>query len=126
MLGIARVRLEERDVEFFTLGTSEPVSRFALAPGGERAYALYSEIGEYEFWEFDLAGRATRAATAIRGPAAHGTPGERRWREALRAHVAGNTIDVYDAESFELLRTVEFDEDMTLGNVVVIPGPAAQ
>jgi hypothetical protein len=33
---------------------------------------------------------------------------------------AGNTIDVYDAETFELLRTVEFDADM-LGTVV-IPG----
>ena len=37
-------------------------------------------------------------------------------------HVAGNTIDVYDAETFSLMRTVEFDEDMTLGNVAIVPG----
>jgi hypothetical protein len=39
-------------------------------------------------------------------------------------HVAGNTIDVYDARTLEKLRTVELDEDMTLGNVVVVPGGA--
>jgi len=45
--------------------------------------------------------------------------------EKLYVHTAGNTIDVYDAGSFELMRTVEFEADMTLGNIVVIPGPAA-
>jgi hypothetical protein len=40
-------------------------------------------------------------------------------------HVAGNTIDIYDTTTFQRLRTVEFDADMTLGNVVVVPGPAA-
>ena len=38
----------------------------------------------------------------------------------LFVHVAGNTIDVYDSETFELLRTVELDDDMT--GVAVIPG----
>lgn len=124
MLGIARVRLEEQDVDFFTLGTSEPVGDFTLAPGGEKAYGLYSEIGRYEFWEFDLVGRrlARRAAFAGRPRMGLDVSAD---GEKLYVHVAGNTIDVYDASTFELLRTVEFDEDMTLGNVVVIPGPAA-
>ena len=39
----------------------------------------------------------------------------------IYVHVAGNTIDVYDAETYSLLRTVEFDEDMTLGNIAIIP-----
>ena len=39
----------------------------------------------------------------------------------LYVHIAGNTIDVYDAETFSLLRTVEFDEDMTLGYRAIIP-----
>jgi hypothetical protein len=42
--------------------------------------------------------------------------------QKVYVYVAGNTIDVYDATTFELTRTVEFDEDMTLGNVVVVPG----
>ncbi|HUF75894.1 MAG TPA: hypothetical protein VMM35_06430 [Longimicrobiales bacterium] len=121
MLGIAHVRLAEREVEFYTLGTSEPVRNFTLAPGGAKGYGLYSEIGEYEFWEFDLverrlAGRHTFAGRPRMGldVSADG--------EKLYVHVAGNTIDVYDARTFEKLRTVEFDEDMTLGNVVIVPG----
>jgi hypothetical protein len=42
----------------------------------------------------------------------------------LYIYNAGNTIDVYDAESFDLVRTVELDADMTA--FVVLPGPAAR
>lgn len=123
MLGIAEVRLAELDVDFFTLGESEPVGDFALAPGGERAYALYSEIGRYEFWEFDLEGRRLAARHPFPGRPRMGLQASADG-EKLYVHVAGNTIDIYDTGSFDLLRTVEFDEDMVLGNVVVIPGAA--
>ena len=119
MMGISRVRLAEQQVDFFTLGTAEPVGRFTLAPGGEKGYALYSEVGRYEFWEFDLvAERVTRR---------HPFPGRPRMGlqvsadgQKLYVHVAGNTIDVYDAATFELLRVVELDEDMT--GVAIVPG----
>ncbi len=121
LMGISTVRLSEKEVEFFTLGPSEPVGRFALAPGGEKGYALYATVGQYEFWEFDLVNqRVSRRAPFAGRPrmgldvSADGTK--------LYVHVAGNTIDVYDAETFELMRTVEFDEDMTLGNVAIVPG----
>jgi hypothetical protein len=39
--------------------------------------------------------------------------------DKLYVYVAGNTIDVYDSATFELLRTVEFDEDMT--GVFILP-----
>ncbi len=123
MLGIAQVRLAEREVDFYTLGATAPVGNFSLAPGGTKAYALYSEIGHYEFWEFDLAERRLAGR--------HSFPGRPRMGlrvsadgQKLYVHVAGNTIDVYDVRTFERLRTVEFDEDMTLGNVVVVPGAA--
>lgn len=117
MMGISRVRLADREVDFYTLGTSEPVGSFTLAPGGDKAYALYSEIGRYEFWEFDLVNRRVSRRQPFEGRprmalevSADG--------EKLYVHNAGNTIDVYDAATFELLRTVEFDEDTT-GSVVV-------
>lgn len=119
MLGIAQVRLGEKEVDFFTLGPSEPVSSFALAPGGERAYALYSTVGRYEFWEFDIPGqRVVRKVPFMGRPrmslqvSADG--------EHLYIYRAGNTIDVYDVESFELLRSVEFDADMI--TTAVVPG----
>lgn len=124
MLGIGRVRLEDRDVDFFTLGTSEPVGNFVLAPGGEAAYALYTEIGRYEFWEFDLTEQRLLRRVPFAGRPRMGLDVSADG-EKVYVHVAGNTIDVYGVDSFELLRTVEFDEDMTLGNVAIVPGDSS-
>jgi len=122
MMGVSRVRLEDREVEFFTLGTSEPVGRFTLAPGGEKAYALYSEIGRYEFWEFDLVNERVSRRQPFSGRPRMGLQVSADG-EKLFVYVAGNTIDVYDARTFDLLRTVSFDEDMT--DVEIIPGPTS-
>ena len=117
MMGIARVRLTDEEVDFFTLGPSEPVNQFALAPGGQKAYALYSTVGQYEFWEFDMG-----AQRVVRRQPFAGRP-----RMSLRVSAdgekvyvygAGPTIDVYDAETLELLRTVEFDTDIGMSSVV--------
>jgi hypothetical protein len=124
MLGIAQVRLAEREVEFYTLGTSEPVRNFTLAPGGAKGYGLYSDVGHYEFWEFDLVERRLAGRHPFAGRPRMGLQASVDG-EKLYVHVAGNTIDVYDARTFEKLRTVELDEDMTLGNVVVVPGRVA-
>lgn len=119
MMGIAEVRLADQEVDFYTLGPSEPVGSFTLAPDRRKAYALYTEIGHYEFWEFDLEGRRVARKQPFAG----------RPRMSLHVSVdgerlfifrAGNTIDVYDADTFELMRTVTFDEDM-LG-VAIVPG----
>jgi hypothetical protein len=124
MLGIAEVRLAEREVDFYTLGASEPVRNFTLAPGAQRGYALYSDIGHYEFWEFDLADRRLARRQPFEGRPRMGLQVSADGQK-LYVHVAGNTIDVYDTATLTKLRTVEFDEDMTLGNVVVVPGGVA-
>jgi len=118
MLGIARARLDERQVEFYTLGTSESVGNFFLAPGGQKAYALQQQIGRYEFWEFDLAARRLARRQPFDGRprmslavSADGTK--------LYIYGAGNTIDVHDATTFERLRTVTFDEDHR--GAVIVP-----
>jgi DNA-binding beta-propeller fold protein YncE len=121
LIGIARARLSEKEIDFFTVGPSEPLRGFALAPNGEKAYALYQTIGEYEFWEFDLVAQTLARRVPFAGRARMGLDVSADGTK-LYVHVAGNTIDVYDAETYALLRTVEFDEDMTLGNVAVIPG----
>ena len=121
MMGIARVDLAAQDVDFYTLGPSEPVS-FQLAPGGRKGYGLRSEIGFYEFWTFDLEGRRVESRVEFPGrprmalqPSSNG--------ELLYIYNAGNTIDVYDAETHELLRTVWLDADMT--RFILVPGMAA-
>ena len=121
MMGIARVDLAAQDVDFYTLGPSEPVS-FQLAPGGRKGYGLRSEIGFYEFWTFDLEGRRVESRVEFPGrprmalqPSSNG--------ELLYIYNAGNTIDVYDAETHELLRTVWLDADMT--RFILVPEMAA-
>jgi DNA-binding beta-propeller fold protein YncE len=120
LVGIAKVRLSEKEVDFFTVGPAEPLRGFALAPGGEKAYALYQMIGEYEFWEFDLVEQTLSRRVPFAGRPRMGIDVSADGTKVY-VHVAGNTIDVYDAETFSLLRTVEFDEDMTLGNLAIIP-----
>lgn len=119
MMGIAEVRLADQEVDFYTLGPSEPVGSFTLAPSRDRAYALYSSIGRYEFWEFDLEGRRVARKVPFSGRPRMSlqvsADGER-----LFIYRAGNTIDVFDAASFEHLRTVAFDEDMI--GVAIVPG----
>jgi DNA-binding beta-propeller fold protein YncE len=124
MLGIATVRLADKDVDFFTLGPTEPLRGFALAPGGKKAYALYSEIGRYEFWEFDLDGKRVSKRQPFAGRPRMGLQVSADGKK-LYVYVAGNTIDVYDATTFQKLHTVTFDEDMTLGNAVIVPGPTS-
>jgi hypothetical protein len=43
----------------------------------------------------------------------------------LYVHVAGNTIDVYDANTFRKLRTAEFDADMTQMTLIPTRAPGA-
>lgn len=118
MMGIATVRLAEKEVDFYTLGPTEPMRGFALAPDGRKAYALLSEVGHYEFWEFDLEGRRVSRRVPFAGRPRMGLRVSHDGSK-LYVYVAGNTIDVYDAATFELLRTVTFNEDMT--GVDVLP-----
>ena len=87
--------------------------------GGEKAYALYETVGRYEFWEFDLVSERVTRRQPFEGRPRMGlrvsADGEK-----LYVFIAGNTIDVYDTGTLELLRTVAFDEDMRPS--VVIPG----
>ena len=118
MMGIARVRLSEKEVDFYTLGESEPVGNFSLAPGGDKAYGLFTQIGEYEFWEFDLVNRRVSKRVPFAGrprmSLAVSADGER-----LFVYNAGNTIDVYDSTTLEFVKQIVFDEDTT--TEVVIP-----
>ena len=90
-----------------------------LAPGGRKAYGLYSEIGRYEFWEFDLEGeRVTRNQPFAGRPRMNLRVSADS--EKLYIYAAGSTIDVYDASTFELLRVVDLAADMR--GSAVIPG----
>lgn len=120
IMGIGRVNLVARSVEFHPLGPAEGLS-FAMAPDRKRGYGLLQQIGRFEFWTFDL--EQKKLLTRI--------PFEGRPRMSLRVSSngkllyifqAGATIDVYDASTYKYLRTIEMDADQTT-NLFVLPRP---
>jgi hypothetical protein len=118
ILGIARVQLAERTVDFFTLG---PVETFqlAMAPGGRMAYGVHSDVGDWQLWTFDLEGRKV-----VRRERFAGRPRMRMMTSSdgalLYIFQAGNTIDVYDAATYRHLRTITLDADTTT-DLFVLP-----
>ena len=122
-MGIGRVNLAAKSVDFYTLGPSTPTS-FTLAPGRKIAYGLFEDIGKFEFWKFDLEHRKLAGRTEFKG----------RPRMALKTssngkvlyiYQAGNTIDLYDAETYQYLRTITLDGDMTTDLFVLPTSPGA-
>ena len=117
IMGIARVNLAEREFDFFTLGPSRGVS-FRLAPGGRKGYGLVQQIGNYEIWTFDLEGRRVESRQRFAGRPRMSLEVSSNG-ELLYIYNAGSTIDVYDADTYEFLRTVAYDADMT--SFIMIP-----
>jgi hypothetical protein len=123
MMGIARVNLAEKKVDFYTIGPSTGVS-FAMAPNRKVAYGLFEDIGRYEFWKFDLEHRKFAGRTEFKGRPRMGLKTSSNGK-VLYIYVAGNTIDLYDADTYQYLRTITLDGDMTT-ELFVFPSPPAQ
>ncbi len=123
MMGIARVNLAAKSVDFYTLGPSTGVS-FAMAPNRKMAYGLFEDIGRYEFWKFDLEHRKFAGRTEFKGRPRMGLKTSSNGK-VLYIYVAGNTIDLYDAETYQYLRTITLDGDMTT-DLFVFPNTPAQ
>lgn len=122
IMGVARVNLTEKKVDFYALGPQTFVS-FSLAPDRKKAYGLHQEVGRYEFWTFDLVKRRVASRQEFPGrprmsvkPSSNG--------KVLYIYQAGNTIDLYDASNYQYLRTLALDADMTT-DLYVMPRTAA-
>lgn len=114
LLGIGRINLSRRSVDYFPLGPAEQGIRmnFALTPDHATGYILVQSIDRYEMWIVDMAGH--RVTKKI--------PFEGRPRMAVRTSSngkvlyifeAGNTIDYYNAADFTFIKTLTLDTDMT-------------
>ena len=118
LMGIARIDLAERDVDFYTLGPDEPLSSFSLAPDRRKAYAVLKRIGHYEIWTFDLVERRVERREVFEGrprmSLAVSTNGQ-----LLYVHQAGATIDLHEASTYRYLRTIDLGGDMT--NLFLVP-----
>jgi hypothetical protein len=118
LTGIARMDLAARTFDFWTVGPARPLRAFSLAPGRKKAHALLQEIGSYELWTFDLVGRRLEKRTPFAGrprmDMAVSSNGQ-----VLYVYGAGNTIDLFDAQSHRFLRTVTLDFEVT--HIFVFP-----
>ncbi len=119
MMGVGRVNLAAKSVDFYTLGPSNGVS-FTMAPGRKVAYGLFEDIGRYEFWKFDLEHRTFAGRTEFKGRPRMGLKTSSNGK-VLYIFVAGNTIDLYDAETYQYLRTITIEGDMTTDLFVMPP-----
>jgi hypothetical protein len=119
MMGVGRVNLAAKSVDFYTLGPSTALS-FTMAPGRKAAYGLYEDIGRYEFWKFDLEHRKFAGRTEFKGRPRMGLKTSSNGK-VLYIYVAGNTIDLYDAETYQYLRTITIEGDMTTELFVLPP-----
>ena len=121
IMGIGRVNLGAKSVDFHPIGPAEFVS-FAMAPDRKRGYGLLQQIGRYEFWTFDLEQKKLQNRMEF--------PGRPRMNLRVSSNgrliyvfQAGATIDVYQADTFKYLRTIEMNADQTT-NLFVLPRPA--
>ena len=121
LMGIARVNLNAKSMDFWALGPARQVG-FSLAPDRKRAYGLLQDVGRYEFWTFDLEHHklGTKSEFAGRPRMALRTSSNGK---VLYVYQAGNTIDLYEAGTHTYLRTITLDADETTELFVV---PAEQ
>ena len=118
LMGIARINLAERDVDFYTLGPDEPLSSFSLAPDRRKAYAVLKRIGHYEIWTFDLEGRRVERREVFEGRPRMSLAVSTNGR-LLYVHQAGATIDLHEASTYRYLRTIDLGGDMS--NLFLVP-----
>lgn len=118
LMAIGRVNLVGKSVDVTPVGPAEGVG-FTMAPDRKRGYGLLQQIGRYEFWAFDVEQRKLIGRTPFTG----------RPRMALRVSSngrllyvfqAGATIDVYEAATYKLLRTIQMTADQTT-NLFILP-----
>lgn len=124
IMGIGRVNLTARTLDFQPIGPAENVSPFAQSPDRKRAYGITQEIGNYEFWTFDLEKNAVLMRTKFEGRPRLGLRPSTNGK-VFYVYVAGATLDVYEAATHKYLRTIWLGGDQTT-ELFVFPGtPAA-
>ena len=122
MMGVARINLVKKDLEFYTIGPAGGVN-FVLGPDKKRAYGLESAVGRYQFWTFDLEQRKVVSRAEFEGRPRMSLKTSSNGK-VLYIYNAGNTIDLYDAATYKYMRTITLDGDVTTG-FYVVPRQAA-
>ena len=119
-MGIGRVDLTARKLDFQPLGPASNVAPFAQAPDRKRGYGISQDIGDYEFWTFDLENNKVLMRTKFEGRPRMGIRVSTNGK-VFYVYVAGATLDVYDTATHKYLRTIWLGGDQTT-ELYVFPG----
>jgi hypothetical protein len=123
MVGVGRINLVKKELDFYTVGPAGGGVNFVLAPDRKRAYGLESAVGRYQFWTIDLEQRRVIQRAEFDGRPRMSLKTSSNGR-ILYIYNAGNTIDFYDAATYKYLRTLTLDGDVTTRFYVIPKQPA--
>ena len=123
LMGIARTNLMARTIDWFMLGPPGPAAPggITLAPGRKRAYGLVQQVGNWQFWTFDLENKRVIGKIEFNGrPRMSITPSTDG--KFIYLHGPGSTVEIHDVNTFAPIRLIEMPADMT-GFILMPPGP---
>ena len=119
-MGIGRVNLAAKTVDFYPLGPATQVG-FAMAPDRKGAYGLIAGDRPLRVLEVrSREGRRWPKRTEFKGRPRMSLKTSSNGK-VLYIYNAGATIDLYDAATYKFLRTIALDGDVTT-EMFVLPG----
>jgi hypothetical protein len=124
IFGIARINLATKAVDFTPIGPAAPMTRLFLTPDRKRGYAVaFSGQGanrRTEFWVFDISARKLlkKLEFESRSRFNFAVSGDGR---KLYIYGAGATIEIYDAETLRLEKTIALEGDAITQMLVLRP-----
>jgi hypothetical protein len=125
-LGLAKIDLTSRKVDYFPIGPLLPMSGFQISPDRKRGYSVMPKIGaganrETEWWVWDLDSHKVikKKDFQTRPTFRFAVSGDGR---KLYLYGAGSTLEVFDAETLESRKLIYLNKDTTT-NLVTLPMP---
>ncbi len=125
-LGLAKIDLTTRKVDYFPIGPLLPMNGFQLSPDRKRGYSVMPKIGAganraTEWWVWDIEShKVVKKKDFDTRPTfrfAVGGDGKK-----LYLYGAGSTLEVWDAETLESRKLIYLNKDTTT-NLITLPDP---
>jgi DNA-binding beta-propeller fold protein YncE len=125
-LGLAKIDLSTRKVDYFPIGPLLPMNGFQLSPDRKRGYSVMPKIGaganrETEWWVWDIESHKVikKKDFDTRPTFRFAVSGDGK---KLYLYGAGSTLEVFDAETLESHKVIYLNKDTTT-NLVTLPQP---
>jgi DNA-binding beta-propeller fold protein YncE len=127
-IGLAKIDLNTRKVDYFPIGPLLPMQGFQLSPDRKRGYSVMPKIGaganrETEWWVWDLQNHKV-----IRKKDLDARPTGLRFAvssdgKKLYFYGGGSTLEVFDADTLESRKVIYLNKDTTTNLVTLPPQP---